>query len=234
MSRDDPAAWFPQPWRPGPELEVPSDVSGAQWLAPRLDPRSFLVQMTVPAGFEACARLFLPFDGERTWTEVARHNGRIPHAWMEEDTVSTAADGTASGDPSDEQVGRLLQLLPAPTSSSRGWFLLWEGWGGVDGTVFAGQPVIEHAMREFHALRGPLAAFAELPEVPSYWWPDDRSRVWCADTDFDWAYLAGSAALLERVTADPVLDAHPTGLRSPARSGMDLLNDPGGTIPRHM
>jgi len=190
--------------------------------------------MTVPVGFEACARLFFPFEGEETWTQVARRNGRIPHALMEEETVGVATDGTPDGCPSDEQVGRLLELLPAYTASERGWFLLWDGWGDLDETVFSGKPMIEHAIRSFHTLRGPLAAFTEFSDIPSYWWPDDRSWVWCADTDFAWAYLAGSSALLERVTADPVLDAYLTDLRNPAHSGMDLLNDPDGTVPRPM
>ena len=52
------------------------------------------------------------------------------------------------------------------------------------------------------------------------------------DTDFDWAYVAGSAACVQEILAVPVLDAYPTRPDNPARSGMDVYYDPGSVVPR--
>ena len=54
----------------------------------------------------------------------------------------------------------------------------------------------------------------------------------CTDTDFYWAYIAGSAACIKEVLAVPELNAYETNPGNPARSGMDVINDPGGTVPR--
>jgi hypothetical protein len=50
----------------------------------------------------------------------------------------------------------------------------------------------------------------ESTQSPNLWWPDDRS--WCVATevDFSWTYVGGSHALIERVLADPALEARPT------------------------
>jgi hypothetical protein len=84
----------------------------------------------------------------------------------------------------------------------------------------------------YHLLRGPHHSYAGFPDDPGYWWPQDRA--WCAvtDTDFDWAYAAGSAACINEVLAVPVIDACATAPENPAHSGMDVLNDPDATIPR--
>jgi hypothetical protein len=70
-----------------------------------------------------------------------------------------------------------------------------------------------------------------LPETPSYWWPEDRAWCWCG-VDFAWAYLAGSKACIDDVVAVDALDAVATSPENPASSGMDVLNDPDGSIPR--
>ena len=46
-------------------------------------------------------------------------------------------------------------------------------------------------------VHGPHPRYAEFQDNPNYWWPEDRA--WCvlADTDLDWAYLAGSVACVE-------------------------------------
>ena len=87
-------------------------------------------------------------------------------------------------------------------------------------------------MRDYYLLRGPHRGYADFPDDPNYWWPADRA--WCVvtDTDFDWAYVAGSAACVREILAVPVLDAYPTRPDNPARSGMDVVNDPDGIVPR--
>lgn len=89
-----------------------------------------------------------------------------------------------------------------------------------------------HPARSFYLLRGPLGSYGEFPWAPNYWWPDDRA--WCVstDVDFDCAYVAGSAACVEEILAHPVIDALATKPENPARSGMDIINDPDGIAPR--
>lgn len=52
------------------------------------------------------------------------------------------------------------------------------------------------------------------------------------DTDFAWAYLAGPTACIEEVLAVPIIDAIATKPGNPAVAGMDVINDPDGTVPR--
>jgi hypothetical protein len=91
---------------------------------------------------------------------------------------------------------------------------------------------VRHPMRNYYLLRWPHHSYTDFPDDPSYWWPDDQA--WCVvtDTDFDWAYVAGSAACVGEVLEASVIDAYSTGPQNPAHSGMDVLNDPHATIPR--
>lgn len=208
--------------------------------------------MMVPDCFEAYARIFFPFvgdyiysggqvvDNERiTWAEMARRNGHVAHALMEAETICATQSG--DGQPrtlystlSNEQEGALWPVLERHTTSQLGWFLLWDGFGGLDPRPFGAQPKVRHRARDYHLLRGPLSARDGFDHPPSYVWPDDRS--WCLTTDIDfyWAYLAGSTACIQEVAGIPVLDAFATRPTNPARSGMDTINDPNGRILRQI
>jgi len=71
----------------------------------------------------------------------------------------------------------------------------------------------------------PRSAYVvELPEDPDYWWPDDYAWCLSGDTDFHWAYLAGSEVCVNEVLDTPVLDAVRTEPTNPAVSGMDRIN----------
>jgi hypothetical protein len=234
-------------WDPSRETElvVQGDLAPAAWLEPLLVPGSFEVRMTVPQGFEAYARIFFPFVGadivqdgvvagqERvTWAEVARRNGRVAHALMEQETIGGGSE-TCCGELADEQLGALLRVLARHTSSPGAWFLLWDGFGGLNKRAFNYHgPKVRHPMRDYYLLRGPLACYGDFPHNPGYWWPDDRSWCWCTDIDFGWGYLAGSAACIEEVVAVPAIDALSARPDDPACSGMDIINDPGGTVAR--
>ena len=52
------------------------------------------------------------------------------------------------------------------------------------------------------------------------------------DVDFDCAYIAGSAACMDEILANPVIEALAMKPENPARSGMDIINDPDGIVPR--
>jgi hypothetical protein len=249
MTRAEYQAWYDEhAWSPSSAsgLSILSDLKPAAWIEPQLRPGTFDVSMTVPQGYEAYARILFPFIGEDiltdgrvtgqehvTWTQTARRSGRVPHALMERETiVPPGADGDCSGELTDEQVDALLPILARHTASEHSWFLLWSGFGHLNQHVFERQPRVVHPMRDFYLLRGALSTYRNLPDSPNYWWPDDRAWCLCTDTDFYWAYIAGSAACIREVLAVPELDAYETGPGNPARSGMDDVNDPDGTVPR--
>ena len=205
--------------------------------------------MTVPQGFDAYARMFFPFVGatvtesgevheqHMTWKEMALKNGRIAHGLMEEETIVQGADSQDGRRPSysvtTERFNALLPILGRHTSSSSGWFLLWDGFGDLDTAAFNhGVPKVKHDARDFYLLRGSLGSYKDIPHDPNYWWPDDRSWSVCTDIDFNWGYIARTADCIEEVLAVPVLDALATKPANPAHSGTDLVNDPRAAFPR--
>ena len=226
MSDDASATWLEQhTWSPSSKsgLVIETELSPADWLLPRLVPGSFEVHMTAPEGYEAYARVLFPFVGPSTrigdvlapgerisWRSLAERNGRAFHPLVEDETVNAGPDASdlhVGTSLAKEQLAALLPILGRHTSSTTGWFLLWEGYGDLKRSVFDGFPTVAHPMRNYYLLRGPLDAFGEFPEDPDYWWPDDHA--WCVsgDTDFHWAYLAGSEACVNEVLDTPVLDA---------------------------
>jgi len=253
MSRREYEKWRDaHTWDPSrkTELVVQTDLAPAAWIEPSLAASSSQVRATVPQGFEAYARIFFPFPGENifkdgrfvdqehiTWTEMAKRTGRIAHSLMEQETIWRGPNGEAEqgcyGSLASEQFEALAPILTRHTSSSIGWFLLWDGWGDLNTRAFNYDgPKVRHVARDYFLLRGPLCAWMDIPDDPNYWWPDDRA--WCVrtDVDFDWSYLAGSARCVDEVLAVPVIDAFATRPENPACSGMDVINDPDGSVPR--
>jgi hypothetical protein len=239
-------------WDPArTDLELQSDLTPADWLEPLLKPGSFEVAMSVPSGYEVYARIFFPFslhvvgpDGQHsredlTWTEVTRRNGRVAHPLMERETIVRDVDGhieevSPTSHLSVDQLTALLPILRHHTTSSEGWFLLWDGFGDLNRRALNPQvPQLHHPMRDLFLLRGSIDAYDQLPNDPNYWWPDDRSWLLASDTDFQWNYLACSRNCLMEVLDVPVIDAIETRLDNPAHSGMDTVNDPEGIVPRH-
>ena len=253
MSDEDYEEWYTtHAWSPTryPDLTLESDLDPAEWLEPLLVPESFEVWMTAPQGYEAYARIFFPFvrngldaagewyEQHIRWHDVARENGRASHALMERETISRSETGEGStgrcaGNLAPEQFEALLPILTRHTTATSGWFLLWEGFGDLDDRVFNPQvPKVSHPMRSYYLLRGPFDSYSQFSDDPGYWWPDDRAWCMCTDTDFEWSYLAGSRECIDEVLAMPLMDAVETRPENPARSGMDMINDPGGTVPR--
>jgi hypothetical protein len=240
------ARWHGTVWSPVPAsgLAIETDLTPAAWIEPRLRARSFEVGMTAPAGFEAYARILFPFEAEETapdgtgqahvtWTETARRSHRIAHALMEQETIQEPGrDEPVLDELADEQLDALLPILTRHTSADRSWFLLWEGFGDLNQRVFDPQPKVRHPSRNFYLLSGPTVSYRNFPHDPNYCWPDDQTWCLCTDTDFRWAYIAGSADCIADVLSVPELDAYRTELHNPARMGMDVINDPHGTVAR--
>lgn len=240
--------WAPSP---GSGLVIQNDLAPAAWIEPLLVPDSVQVQAMVPRGFAAYARVFFPFPGDDivadgevidqehiSWTEMARRNGRTAHALMEAQTILAGPDKGKYGGAGcsflvEEQFDALLPILSRHTSCSDSWFLLWNGFGNLYEPAFSQLGAeLRHPERDYYLLHGPHQSYASFPDDPNYWWPEDRA--WCVvtDTDFHWAYVAGTAACIEEILAVPVIDAYLTRPENPAHAWMDVLNDPGGIIPR--
>ena len=231
MSPADYARWRDEhTWAPSPGsgLVIQNDLAPAAWIEPLLVPDSVQVQAMVPRGFAAYARVFFPFPGDDivadgevidqehiSWTEMARRNGRTAHALMEAQTILAGPDkgkygGAGCGFLVEEQFDALLPSLagirPAPTA------------GSCCGTASATSMSRRSASSarnsgiraDYYLLHGPHQSYASFPDDPNYWWPEDRA--WCVvtDTDFDWAYVAGTAACIEEILAVPVIDAYLT------------------------
>ncbi len=79
-------------------------------------------------------------------------------------------------------------------------------------------------MRNYFLIKGPLTAFDAFPRPPDYRWPDDRAWCACTDTDFEWAYLAGTAACIDEVLFQPIIDALRMQPENSKRYGMDAFN----------
>ena len=206
--------------------------------------------MTAPQSYEAYARIFFPFrrsvqdendqwsQQSLRWADLAEAHGRSVHALMEKETIIRPPGGEPLNAHCDFRLGKeqfeaLLPVLARSTTSTMGWFLLWDGFGDLDDQVFTPHvPKVHHDMRSFYLLRGPLDSYRHFSNDPSYWWPDDRAWCLCTDTDFSWSCLAGSRECIDQVLALPVMDAVETRPEHPAMSGMDVLNDPEGVVPR--
>jgi len=161
---------------------------------------------------------------------MARRAGRTAHALMEHETIDVQSDGKTGNHQtnhsfSPEQFVALVEVLTRHSSSIDGWFLLWEGYGNLNRRAFHDvAPKVQHSMRNYFLLKGPLTAFDSFPTPPNYWWPGDRA--WCVstDTDFEWAYLGSSDACMDEVLSQPIVDALRTQPENPARYGMDSIN----------
>lgn len=137
------------------QLTPTPDVSVASWLAPRLGPFGRQVGSFVPHGFEAYARILHPVprgpDAWATWADVCAAGGRRPHALMQWDTISRAAEERArsAGPSSHPWVGEppepgnldsaaltaLCDVLARHTRPGEGCvFALWDGYGWIQGT----------------------------------------------------------------------------------------------------
>lgn len=189
-------------------LGICSDLSPASWLVTSDVPWDRLVTFG-PAGFPAYARVrFIPDPTHRRQRE-----------WE--------ADLDAS--PSEtEQWRALLQILARETSDpSDCYFGLWEGWPLSESVrrwpTFGVPRSAQIAARSYFLFRGALseaeiwgepaaAGIWGLPEfsqggTPAFVWPSDHAWCVAADIDPHWAGIGATVPTIERLVADPRLDA---------------------------
>ena len=185
-------------WRPGSQsgLVLQADLEPAAWIEPLLPDWESPVSVLLPLGFDAYARIFIEYWEE---TEDERR-----------ERVTEALSEAMPGADRDEQVARsaflpgndlgvLLPALARHTSSPVSWFLLWDGHGDLNERAFSQAPTVRHPGRDLYLLRGSHAAHRNLPDEPNYWWPDDRAWCVCADTDWDYYYVAGTGSCIEDI-----------------------------------
>jgi hypothetical protein len=190
--RDD-RTWDPSR-QPGPVLQ--NDLAPADWIEPRLPDWESPVSVLLFLGFAAYARIFREYHEE---TADERH-----------ERVTEALSEPMPGADRDEQVAHsaflpdndfeaLLPALARHTSSLSSWFLLWDGHGNLNDSAFGQAPKVRHPIRDLYLLRGPHAAYQNLPDDPNYWWPADQAWCICADTDWDYYYVAGTLPCIEDI-----------------------------------
>ncbi len=176
---------------PGPILQT--NLTPADWIEPLLPDQESSAPLLLPLGFDAYARIFVPFFEEAT---ADRHE-RILDA-QAGPLPGTSNDGQAAycAFLPPGQLETLLPILVRHTSAQTSWFLLWDGHGNLNDRAFSQAPKVLHPIRDLYLLRGPHDAYHHLPDDPNYWWPDDRAWCVCADTDWDYYYIAGTAACI--------------------------------------
>jgi hypothetical protein len=233
MTRDQQIKWL-------------SDVSPADWIAPRLHPFLADTGSVVPEGFEAYCRIFHPLRkhrppaASRTWAELAAENGRIVHPEMQLHMISHPVGARPEvynlGDYINEldwgsvplpERAELVDVLSSETTTpDQCWFCVWDGYGGLEAGS-AGR--VRHPHRDYLLYTGPIdLAFAELdlrPEQsPNLWWPDDRAWIVVTEIDYAWTYVGGSTGLIDRLLTNDVLEVLPTKLTDSPFVDGDVVN----------
>ena len=217
MARDERITWL-------------TNVSAADWIAPRLQPYNVDTGSVVPEGFEAYCRIFHPVEPQwpethpKTWAEIAAENGRIAHSEMQFHMINRTVDthppltyqqerGPRWGSLPLRERGELVDVLRSETTTpARCWFCVWEGFGHKDRS--GGRVRLPN--RDYMLYSGPIdlaLASLDVPTIsPNLWWPDDRVWIVVTETDYAWTYVGGTQRLVERLLASDVLEVLPTKL----------------------
>ncbi|MTV26240.1 hypothetical protein FTX61_12585 [Nitriliruptoraceae bacterium ZYF776] len=173
------------PLRPEP------DAARAAWWLDQLAPwDAHTVGVLVPASFPAVCGVANGADGGEGELDLATARVLVDHF------------AAATTTPDDVHVA------------------VWEGWGDLPPQRFPGAARLPTEARGHLLLRGPLTGVlrsvgvgpADRLAVAGSWWPADRAWFVAGDVDLAWTYVAGSAALVDAIVADPRVDAHLTAL----------------------
>ena len=155
------------------------DVSPAAWLRDALGPGFRDVCSFVPGGLPGYARILHPAGGHeppggepRRWADIARENGRVPHATMQFHNI-VRPRGEPSADPGDmpatgvlplAERELLVDLLAAETSTPDAcWFCMWDGWGGLDDQGVSAR--VQLPGRAYLLYHGPVSAALSVPPL---------------------------------------------------------------------
>jgi hypothetical protein len=225
-----------------------TDVSAADWIAPRLHPFNSDTGSVIPEGFEAYCRIFHPVEPEwpetrtRRWAEIAAENGRIAHPEMQFHKINRTVDTPLSLLRFDREDGprwgvlplrerrELVELLRSETTTpGQCWFCTWEGFGFHDdlsgGRVrLPGRDYMLYTGRIELALVSLYPPFDGDSSSPNLWWPEDRAWIVVTEIDYAWTYVGGSGSLVERLLANETLEVLPTKLSDKPFYDSDAVN----------
>ena len=182
----------------------------------------------IPRGFESYARLLHPgyianSGQEVSWSKVAEHFMRKPHAQMQWHSITKSNHSDASspslkapdaGRLPQKQTEVLIEILRKHTNTPQDCcFAIWDGWGFSDLDELRFETAyLQLADRGYYLVQGPIEISAQSISSLSWqgasiWWPQDRE--WCVATEVDlmWTYIGGKSACIDEVLADNRLEA---------------------------
>jgi hypothetical protein len=154
-----------------PSVEWLEDVTGADWIGPRLHPFGEDTGSIVPEGFDAYARLLHPVESHRDerrcrWADIAAENGRAIHSEILFEEISRPPVGaTGDNDWGEPRMGSLAPperevlvdiLRPATATPEACWFCVWDGFGGLDDQGVTAR--VRLPARDYLLRRGPIEA----------------------------------------------------------------------------
>lgn len=182
-------------------LEQCVDLSAADWLVEQSDDWARLA-VRGPLGFPAYARLrFLPDPSDEGQSV---------------NDVETVDDGRSEAD----LLAVVLAILADHTATPEScYFCVWNGWSSI--TPAIGAPEVKIPNRDYFLFHGTVrdiaywqsqhareadSRYGVMPD-PAFAWPADHS--WCLANDVDphFATIGASCAAIEKVLADPRIDA---------------------------
>lgn len=170
---------------------------------------------------EVAAQTGVRLDARSSFQEVAGRavfDARSPKGWPGENPTRGSLD--------PEQLEALRDALLDVTPGAVCTLLLWDGWSVLRPEWRSG-PRVERPGRSYVALECALQdvvrlsalagdeadggqADAEHPaavQTPALWWPQDEAWSVFTEIDLDSTLVAGTGELVERLLADPVLEA---------------------------
>ena len=178
------------------------------------------------------------------WSTVAEWAGKTVHPEMQWEAISPPINEASGPSPyrdvpcrgccPKDVLAALADLLaPGTAPASDCWVCIWAGFGGLE-DVLGEAPLVQHLGREYFLVRAPLETIGDASLIlslfphdgPNIWWPDDRA--WCVATevDFMWTYVGGTSAMIERLLADPRLEALETNTEHRGDYLSDTTNGP--------
>ncbi|MGF7142789.1 hypothetical protein HNQ56_001207 [Anaerotaenia torta] len=199
----------------------------------------------IPRGFKSYARLLHPGyigNGERevSWSEVAEHFMRKPHAQMQWHAITKSHHSGISsvgfkapntGSLPQNQAKVLVEILRKHTTTPQDcYFAIWDGWGFfVSDELQSEAAYLKLPHRGYYLVRGTIEIAAQSIsslswQSASIWWP--RDRAWCVATEVDlmWTYIGGKSMCIDEILRDKRLDTWSATLDDRVDIQGDLIN----------
>lgn len=230
------------------------DTMPAEWIGKRMHESSRGPLLWVPDGFEAYARVFFPYQFHElpegydedplskqkdvkiwteSWSTIATRHGKVAHVLMKREAIDLGEESGDALDELDESGMRALtNVLRKHTSTpDETYVLVWEGYGNINQGWEQHPPQVMHPLqRGCYALKGPIDAVGHFPLKIQNWFPADRTWCYGSDTDLYWAFVAGSAELIDELTRTDGLEVLRLEPTDTVTFGYDPVNDPDGKI----